>query len=79
MEFFDHPIAMLMVAIFSFPVYKMLAKVFFGENYEDLSETIKYVATADWYSLFKGKSTVFVAIFTTRRLATASFTQRIRL
>lgn len=55
MQFLDHPIAMLLVGIFSFPVYKVLAKIFFGENYQDLGETIKYVATADWYSLFKGK------------------------
>ena len=55
MEFLDHPIATIIVGILSFPVYKTLAKVFFGENYEDLGETIKYVATADWYSLFKGR------------------------
>lgn len=55
MEFLDHPIAMILVGILSFPVYKTLAKVFFGDNYEDLAESIKYVATADWYSLLKGK------------------------
>lgn len=55
MEFLDHPVVMVIVGILSFPVYKTLAKIFFGENYEDLGETIKYVATADWYSLFKGR------------------------
>ena len=28
MEFLDHPIAMILVGILSFPVYKTLAKVF---------------------------------------------------
>ena len=40
MEFLDHPIAMILVGILSFPVYKTLAKVFFGDNYEDLAESL---------------------------------------
>jgi hypothetical protein len=55
MEFLDHPIALFMVGIISFPIYKSLAKIFFGEHFEDLAKTIKYVATADWYSLLKGR------------------------
>lgn len=55
MEFLDHPIAMIIVGALSFPVYKTLAKIFFGDNYEELAESIKYVATANWYSLLKGK------------------------
>ena len=43
MELLDHSIAMIIVGILSFPVYKTLAKVFFGENYEDLGEAIKYI------------------------------------
>jgi hypothetical protein len=55
MEFLEHPFALLIVAVLSYPVYKSLAKVFFGEQYEDFGKTIRYVATADWYSLIRGE------------------------
>ncbi len=54
MTFLDHPIILLMVAIFSFPIYRIFAKVFFGDKYEDLGETFKYLTTPNWMSLFKG-------------------------
>ena len=55
MEFLDHPVLLIFVAILSFPIYKTLAKFFFGEEYEDLGECLKYVAQADWYSALRGR------------------------
>jgi hypothetical protein len=55
MEFLNHPYLMAFVAVISWPVYKTLAKLFFGERYEDLGETLKYVVQFDFISLFKGQ------------------------
>ncbi|MFC6439924.1 hypothetical protein [Bowmanella sp. JS7-9] len=55
MEFADHPIALLIVIICNWPVYKTLAKLFFGEQYQDFAECLKYVAQANWYSALRGK------------------------
>lgn len=55
MEFLDHPYLLLTMAIISFPIYKTLAKVCFGDHYEDFGECLKYVAQADWYSALKGQ------------------------
>lgn len=55
MEFIDHPVLLLFIAILSWPVYKTLAKIFFGDYYQDLGECIKYVFQPDWYSLLKGQ------------------------
>ncbi len=55
MEFLNHPIALMTVGILSIPVYVMLAKVFFGERFETLVETIKYIIWPDWYFFLKGK------------------------
>jgi hypothetical protein len=55
MQFLDHPKLLLIVAILSFPVYVTLAKIFWGEKFESLGETLKYLAWPDIYSAFKGK------------------------
>lgn len=55
MEFLKHPTILIMVGILSIPIYISLAKMFWGERFESLGETIKYVLTPDIYSLFKGR------------------------
>ncbi len=54
MEFLDHPILLAVVSVSSWPVYTTLAKLFFGEHYEDLGETLRYLLQWDWVSLLKG-------------------------
>lgn len=46
---------MIFVAVISWPGYKNLAKAFFGEKYEDLGKTLKYVVQFDFISLLKGE------------------------
>ena len=55
MEFINYPKTMIFIGLLSVPVYGMLAKVFYGEKFEDLGEAIKYVIWPDWYSLLRGK------------------------
>jgi hypothetical protein len=55
MEFLDHPILMAVVAVFSWPIYTNLAKLFFGDRYEDFGETLRYLLQWDWISLLKGQ------------------------
>jgi hypothetical protein len=55
MEFLSHPKVMALVAIFSIPVFSTLAKLFWGERFETLGETVKYLLWPDIYSLFKGR------------------------
>lgn len=55
MEFLDHPKVMLLVAVLSIPVFSTLAKIFWGEKFETLGETVKYLLWPDIYSLFKGR------------------------
>lgn len=53
--FLDEPLTVIFVAILSWPVYKYLAKVFFGEQYEKLGQVVKYVIQWDWTSAKQGK------------------------
>jgi hypothetical protein len=55
MEFLDHPYLLAIVSVVSWPVYKSLAKLFFGERQEDLGETVKYVIQPDFISMLKGQ------------------------
>lgn len=55
MLIFDHPLLIAVVAVLSWPVYTSVAKAFFGENYEDLAEAIRYLFQWDLVSLFKGE------------------------
>ena len=41
MLFLDHPLALLTVALISFPIYVSLAKLFWGERSGSLGETIR--------------------------------------
>ncbi|WP_321531058.1 hypothetical protein [uncultured Desulfuromonas sp.] len=55
MQFFDHPIVLIVVGILSLPLYFTLAQIFFGDKFESLGETIKYLIWPDWYSLLRGR------------------------
>ncbi len=55
MEFLKHPYLIALVAVVSWPIYKSLAKLFFGEQYEDLADTLKYLVQFDFISLLKGQ------------------------
>lgn len=56
MRFFDYPLELFLVAVMSIPVFVMLAKVFWGEKFETLGETIHYLVQPDWYSFFSGRA-----------------------
>jgi len=43
------------MAILCCPIYVVLAKVFYGENFESLGETLRYLFQPDAASLFKGE------------------------
>ncbi len=55
MAFLDHPQILILVGVLSIPVYASLAKVFWGEKFETLGETLRYLLTPDLYSLLKGR------------------------
>ena len=55
MEFLHHPKILVFIAIISLPLYATLARGFWGEKFESLPETIKYLLWPDIYSLLKGK------------------------
>jgi hypothetical protein len=55
MEFLGHPYLVAVVAVISWPVYKNLAKVFFGERYENFGEALRYLFQLDFVSLLKGE------------------------
>ena len=55
MLFFDHPLVLLTVALISFPIYVSLAKLFWGERFDSLGETISFLFTPDLVSLFRGE------------------------
>jgi hypothetical protein len=55
MEFIGHPKIVILIGILSVPVYGVLAKIFYGEKFENLGEAIKYLVWPDWYSLFRGQ------------------------
>lgn len=54
-NFTEHPWIVAGVAFVSWPVYRMLAKIFYGENYEKLAETMTYLRQWDWDSAMKGR------------------------
>lgn len=55
MGFLNYPGILVAVGIISLPVYAVLARIFWGDRFESLGETIKYLIWPDWYSLFKGR------------------------
>jgi len=55
MEFLDHPVVLILVGVLSIPVYATLGKMFWGEEFESLGETIRFLFTPDIYSFFKGR------------------------
>ncbi len=54
-QFLEHPYLVVVSAIISWPVYKLIAQLFFGYKYEKLPETLHYVFQRDWVSLWKGQ------------------------
>ncbi len=54
-HFINHPWVVLGVAFISWPIYKRLAKVFFGEHYQKFAKALHYSFQADFHSLLKGK------------------------
>jgi hypothetical protein len=55
MGFFDHPKVLILVGILSIPIYASLAKMFWGDKFQSLGDTIKFLLTPDLYSLFRGR------------------------
>lgn len=55
MAFFDHLDVLIAVALVSTPVYISLARMFWGDDFESLGETIKYLITPDLWSLVIGR------------------------
>lgn len=55
MGFTDHPKILILVGALSTPIYITFAKIFWGEKFESLGETIKFLFTPDILSLFRGR------------------------
>lgn len=55
MAFLDHPFVLFFIGLLSLPVYGTLAKMFWGEDFETLGETVRYLLTPDICSLFRGR------------------------
>lgn len=55
MGFLDHPKILILIGVLSLPIYASLAKMFWGEKFESLGDTIKFLFTPDLYSLFRGR------------------------
>jgi hypothetical protein len=55
MGFFDHPKILILVGVLSLPIYASLAKMFWGEKFESLGESIKFLFTPDLYSFLRGR------------------------
>lgn len=55
MEFMNYPKLMILVGVLSIPIYATLARLFYGDRFENLGEAIKYLLWPDWYSLLRGK------------------------
>jgi hypothetical protein len=53
-NFVDHPFLLILIVILSFPVYRILGLVFFDSK-EEFIEALRYWATPDVWSLFKGR------------------------
>lgn len=54
-EFWDHPRVLVFVGLFSIPLYVKLGRIFFGERFESLGESIRYWLTPDRYSFLIGE------------------------
>lgn len=55
MRFLEHKAAFFGVLLLSWPVYRTLARAFFGERFESLGEAIRYLLQPDIVSIFKGE------------------------
>ena len=53
--FTEHPFLVATVAFVSWPFYRSMAKIIFGEYYEKFAESIHYIFQADLKSALKGK------------------------
>ncbi len=51
----DHPILLFFVFVLSFPLYRLLAQAFYGDNFENLPEALRFIFTNDFESMKKGK------------------------
>lgn len=54
-NFINEPFILFCVSFISWPIYKVLAKVFFGEQYQGFAECFKYAIQCDFYSMMQGK------------------------
>ena len=55
MMFLDHPVMLAIVAVLSLPLDVSLARLFWGERFDSLGETIRFLFTPDLVSLFRGE------------------------
>ena len=55
MLFLDHPLILITTGLISIPIYVSLAKLFWGERFDSLGETIRFLFTPDIVSLFRGE------------------------
>ena len=55
MLFLDHPLILITTGLISIPIYVSLAKLFWGERFDSLGETIRFLFTPDIISLFRGE------------------------
>lgn len=54
-NFLNEPFIVVCVLLVSWPIYKLLAKVFFGEQYQDFARCFHYAMQSDFRSMFEGK------------------------
>jgi hypothetical protein len=47
MQFLEHKILLVMVALASFPLYRHIGKAFFGERYQSFTEALRYICQSD--------------------------------
>lgn len=55
MKFLHHLQLLCVVGACSLPVYVALAKIFWGEKFETLGETVKYLFLPNWLSFLRGR------------------------
>lgn len=54
-NFTDEPLIVLAVAFCSWPIYRSLAKSFFGKRYQHLREIIRLAFLSDWQEIKQAK------------------------
>jgi hypothetical protein len=54
LDFVDHPVALVVVSVLSFPVYVELGRMFFG-NAGGFVEAVRYLFTPDFWSALRGR------------------------